>query len=321
MHSLAILSRDAESYRALIAAESLPDLQIVAVADSCQRFTAWDADLLLGEPDLIASVLPSCTNLAWVQSTWAGNTPLIRQPKHDFLLTAAKGIFSTRIREYVFAYLLYFSRNMEAFHPRIGTPGAQRPITWSPPVIADLAGKRLGILGAGSMGSALIAPAQAFGMQVIGLNRTGRPPDGVEATGFDALYTAEQRLAFAADLDYLVCLLPDTAQTAGFVDAEFLAALPTRCVLVNAGRGNSVDTAALLAALDHGQLRAAVLDVFEQEPLPDEDTRWQHPKVWITHHTAALSDPVAVNAVFVNNYLRWRSGDTLRYAVDFALGY
>lgn len=321
MHSLAILSRDADRYRALIAAESLPDLQIVAVADSSQRFTAWDCTLLLGEPDLIASVVPSCTNLAWVQSTWAGNTPLIRQSKHDFLLTAAKGIFTTRIREYVFAYLLYFSRNMEAFHPRIGTPEAEKPLTWSPPVIGDLAGKRLGILGAGSMGSALIAPARVFGMHVIGLNRTGRPPSEAGADSFDALYTAEQRLAFATGLDYLVCLLPDTAETADFVDAKLLAALPSHCVLINAGRGNSVDTTALLAALDHGQIRAAVLDVFEREPLPDGDPRWRHPKVWITHHTAALSDPAAVSAVFAENYLRWRSGNTLRYQVNFALGY
>ncbi|MEE4203289.1 MAG: NAD(P)-dependent oxidoreductase, partial [Halieaceae bacterium] len=227
-----------------------------------------------------------------------------------------KGIFGPLMREYVTAYLLHFSRAVDAFHPRIGTPNTQRPIRWDPPAVDTLQGKCVGVLGAGSIASSLIDVARCFNFKIIGLTRSGQ-----SEADFDALYSEDERLAMASACDYLVSLLPDTNATRHFIDAELLAALPSHCVLINAGRGATVDDDALLAALDNGQLKAAVLDVFNEEPLPSDHPYWHHPRVWVTQHTAALSDPKDVTGVFAENYRRWISGDTLVYRIDFDRGY
>jgi phosphoglycerate dehydrogenase-like enzyme len=316
MPRLSILSRDAAIYHDILQSEALPDLSVVSVSRGGDAIDGANVNIVLGEPDLVATALPHFPALQWIQSTWAGNTPLISAGYQGYRLTAAKGIFDVRIREYVFAYLLYFSRNMSMFHPRMGDPGAVRPTRWSPPEVSDLAGSQLGVLGAGSMATALLPIAKAFGMTVKGLNRRG-----ASNQPYDAMFTTDQHRAFTKDLDYLVCLLPDTRATRGWVNADVLSGLPSHCVLINAGRGSTVDTPALLSALDLGQLAAAVLDVFSEEPLPSEDPCWHHPRVWVTQHTAAISDPAAVARVFADNYRRFLKGTPLLHEVDFERGY
>ena len=126
---------------------------------------------------------------------------------------------------------------------------------------------------------------------------------------------------FAADLDYLVAVMPNTAATRHIVDAALLQALPARAVFVNPGRGSVVDEPALAGALREGRLAAAVLDVFEQEPLPSDHVLWRTPNVLITSHTAALSAPEDIAPVFVDNYRRFVRGEPLKYRVDFDRGY
>ena len=101
------------------------------------------------------------------------------------------------------------------------------------------------------------------------------------------------------------------------MDATLLAALPARAVFVNPGRGTVVDETALADALQSGRLAGAVLDVFQQEPLPADHVFWQTPNVIITSHTAALSVPADIAPVFIDNYRRWTTGGGLRYQVDF----
>ena len=129
------------------------------------------------------------------------------------------------------------------------------------------------------------------------------------------------RAAFAADLDYLVCVMPDTTATRQIVDDRLLRALPPRAVFVNPGRGGVVDEAALAAALQDGRLAGAVLDVFAQEPLPPDHVFWRLPNVLITSHTAALSAPADIAPIFIDNYRRLLRGEPLRYRVDFERGY
>ena len=183
-------------------------------------------------------------------------------------------------------------------------------------IVGTLKGKCVGVLGAGSIGTALVDLARCFEFQIIGLTRSGH------STGeFDAVYAAADKLAMASQCDFLVSLLPDTPATRHFIDAALLSALPAHCVLINAGRGGNIDDSALLAALDRGTIKAAVLDVFDEEPLPADHPYWQHPRVWITQHTAALSNPADVVNVFADNYRRWISGEPLDYLIDFDEGY
>jgi phosphoglycerate dehydrogenase-like enzyme len=137
----------------------------------------------------------------------------------------------------------------------------------------------------------------------------------------DEYFHGDKRAAFAADLDYLVIVAPDTPRTRYLIDAAFLALLPPRAVLVNPGRGSVVDESALAGALRSGRLAGAVLDVFETEPLPSDHPLWRTPNTMITSHTAALSDPGDIAPVFVDNYWRLLVGEPLRYRVDFEAGY
>jgi phosphoglycerate dehydrogenase-like enzyme len=105
------------------------------------------------------------------------------------------------------------------------------------------------------------------------------------------------------------------------VDAGLLAALPPHAVFINPGRGGTVDEPALAAALQNGTIAGAVLDVFQQEPLPPDHLFWRTPRLLITSHTAALSAPSDIAPIFIDNYRRLVRGEPLRYRVDFERGY
>jgi phosphoglycerate dehydrogenase-like enzyme len=122
-------------------------------------------------------------------------------------------------------------------------------------------------------------------------------------------------------LDYLVCILPRTKDTNKIVDAKFLGILPSHAIFINVGRGNAVDEVALVNALDKGELAAAVLDVFDKEPLPDDHPFWVTPNVYMTFHTSAISYPEDMTKLFVENYHRYIQGKTLQYVVNFERGY
>ena len=119
----------------------------------------------------------------------------------------------------------------------------------------------------------------------------------------------------------MVSVMPATAASRHLVDAALLRALPAHAVFVNPGRGGVVDEPALAAALTEGRLAGAVLDVFQEEPLPSGHVFWRTPHLLITAHTAALSVPEDIAPVFIENYRRLLRGEPLKYRVDFDLGY
>jgi phosphoglycerate dehydrogenase-like enzyme len=127
--------------------------------------------------------------------------------------------------------------------------------------------------------------------------------------------------AFAAGLDYLVNILPNTRETRQLIDASVLAALPAHALFLNVGRGSAVDESALTQALNTGRLRGAVLDVFQQEPLLPDHIFWRTPNLLITSHTAAPSFPKDIAALFIDNYRLYIDGKPLKYQVDFERGY
>ena len=302
MHRLLILSRHADAYRRLIDAERLPDLEIVP-SDDC--------DVALGEPSLIAPAIGRLSSITWVQSTWAGVEPLLDPAlRRDYVLTNARGVFGGLMSEYVFGYLLAHERMIFRKH------AAQREGRWDAAPPGTLKGKQIGLLGVGSIGAALARTAKHFGMRVKGYTRSSEGCADV-----DEYFHGAERIAFARDLDYLVCIVPNTSGTRRLVDAELLAALPPRAVFVNPGRGAAVDESALADALQSRRLACAVLDVFQHEPLPPDHVLWRTPNVLITSHTAALSAPEDIAPVFIDNYRRFAAGQPLRHRVDFEAGY
>jgi phosphoglycerate dehydrogenase-like enzyme len=312
VHALLILSRHAGDYHHAVAAARLPDLSIASTTDPDRLPDSAPAcDVVLGEPALVRQVLARLTSVQWVQSTWAGVEPLLDPAlRRDYTLTNARGVFGPQMAEYVFGYLIAHERQTFAKWE------AQQKRRWDPTPPGRLSGKQIGLLGVGSIGADLARTAKHFGMRVKGYTRSSE-----SCADVDTYFHGADLRAFAADLDYLVSVMPNTTATRQLVDAELLAALPPRAVFVNPGRGSVVDEAALAAALTEGRLAGAVLDVFQTEPLPPDHMLWRTPNTIITAHTAALSHPADIAPIFIENYRRLSVGQALNYRVDFEAGY
>lgn len=175
---------------------------------------------------------------------------------------------------------------------------------------------RVGVLGAGVLGKAVLARLAAFGFPCAAWGRTRPAIEGVEGFGGPG-----ELDAFLAHADVLVCLLPLTGDTRGFLCRRTLAALPRGASVVNAGRGGHLVAADLVALLDEGHLAEAVIDVTDPEPLPAGHAFWTHPRVRLTPHIASETQiPTAVDAL-IANVRRHRAGESLPGLVDRTRGY
>lgn len=303
MRKLVILSSDKDKYRQLVEAAQLPDLEIV---DDPAR-----AEIALGEPKAIRDALPRLSKLKWAQAIYAGVEPLVDPAqRRDYVLTNARGVFGPLMSEYVFGYLLFFEKKM------LDRMQAQKEHKWRRTDPGVLRGKTIGLLGVGSIGAHLAGTAKHFGMRVRGFTRASEICPQV-----DRYYHGDTILEFAHGLDYLISVLPRTKETNKIVDEALLNALPNHAIFVNVGRGNSVDEGALVQALQEGTLAAAVLDVFEKEPVPADHPFWDTPNLYMTYHTSAISYPEDITKLFIENYHLYIPGDPLKYVVDFERGY
>jgi phosphoglycerate dehydrogenase-like enzyme len=308
MLNLIILSRDADEYRALIEKASLPNLNITS--DYTQT------EIVLGEPKLIQDALPRLPNVKWVQAIYAGVEPLVDpSQRHDYLLTNARSVFGGLMSEYVFGYLLFLEKKM------LDRIQAQEIRNWRRTEPGVLRGKTIGLLGVGSIGAHLAGTAKHFDMIVRGFTRESEISNQVDKYYHPSPDGQKSLIEFAHGLDYLISVLPRTSDTNKIVDETLLNALPQHAVFVNVGRGNAVDETALERALKDGRLAAAVLDVFEQEPVPPGHPFWNTPNLYMTYHTAAISYPEDITKVFVENYALFIEGKPLKYVVDFERGY
>lgn len=311
MYKLGILSRDWREYERVIVSALPAEIELTFTGEKgTDAPSTQHINILLADPDLLAPCLDKFEKLKWVQSSWAGVTPLISAGRTNYCLTGLKGVFGDKMREYVFAYLLYFSRNINTFKQ------SQRQKQWLPPSIDSLKRKQLGILGVGDIGAEIAKTAKHFGMQVKGLTRSNR-----DCAAVDEYFDIRSKQGFCQGLDYVVNLLPDTPQTANIIDADFLSALPPKCVLINAGRGQAIDDEALIKQLKNKRLRAAVLDVFTQEPLPADNPFWELDNVIVTQHTAAISDVQDISQVFLGNLDCFITEKKLTDVVDWEKGY
>jgi phosphoglycerate dehydrogenase-like enzyme len=314
MKDVLILTKDHDAYRALFHAE-LPDVKILTEpTDGCE--------IVLGSPSMIAKELGNLPNVKWIQSTWAGVEPLLDPSlRRDYILTNARGVFGGLMSEFVFGYLLAHERKI------FEVAQAQQRKEWMRFLTGTLRGKTIGLLGVGSIGAEVARTAKFFGMTVRGYTRSSEDCEFVDEY-FHAVPPlpkgegqGEGLLKFAQGLDYLISILPNTKDTRKLVDANLLSALPPHAVFINVGRGSAVDESALVEALENDKLAGAILDVFEQEPLPQEHPFWTTRNLQMTYHTSAPSFPEDIARVFIENYLLYIEGKPLKYQVDFERGY
>lgn len=312
MHHALVLTPQPDEYLRLIAEASLPDLHVVASADVVDGLArGGHSSILLGDPTRVKAALPHLPQLVWTQLTWAGVEPMLDPSlRRDYVLTNIRGVFGPLMSEFVFGYLLLFERQI------LSRLVSQRERRWDTTLPGTLRGRTLGLVGVGSIGAHLAGTARHFGMRVHGYTRSSR-----DCADVDQYFHGANRTTFARGVDYLVVTVPNTTETRALVDAEMIGALPPHAVVINVGRGRTVDEAALAEALQQQRLGGAVLDVFSEEPLPPTSPFWTTPNTFITGHTSAPSFPRDIVGVFVDNYRRFHAGQPLQHRVDFARGY
>jgi glyoxylate/hydroxypyruvate reductase A len=176
--------------------------------------------------------------------------------------------------------------------------------------------RRVGVMGLGNLGQAVLRQLHGFGFALRGWSRSAKQIEGVHCYAGDAGLPG-----FLAGCDILICLLPLTAHTAGILDARLFDALPRGASVVNLGRGGHLREADLLAALDSGQLRRAIVDVLSCEPPAPDHPLLHHPKVWVTPHIGAVTHPASAFQVLLDNLRRHQRGEPMQGRVSRERGY
>lgn len=279
-------------------AAALPEATWLDAAQARVRPDEVQAAVVANPPPGSLQGLPE---LRLIQSLWAGVDRLLADatlPSGVPLARMVDPAMNEAMAETALWAVLSLHRGYFAYARR------QREGRWQQHAQRRAAELRVLVLGEGEMGRAAAARIAQQGYAVSGWRRDGRP-----------------LAPLLAQADIVLNLLPLTAHTRGLLDARFFAALPPRASVVNLARGAHVVDADLLAALDGGRLRHAVLDVFHQEPLPAHHAFWQHPRVTVLPHAAALTDPRTAAAVAAANLRAARDGQPLAHLVDRRRGY
>ena len=254
--------------------------------------------------------------LEWVHSFSAGidrvATPVIRS--RGVTVTNARGVFSRPIAEYVVMMSLAIARRL----PQLLE--LQRERTWQPLRGRELSELTVGIVGYGSIGAEVARLLAPFETRIIATRRRpelGGAPDNVELLGHDQLDELLQRS------DVVVIAAPLTDQTAGMIGAPQLQEMRGSAWLINIARGRLLDEEALRRALGAGWIGGAVLDVFNDEPLPPDSPLYGTPNIILTPHTSWSSDRVVDRSLdlFLANLRRFAAGEPLHNVVDLEVGY
>ena len=304
--------------------EGVPGVRVVPISreglvhDDAQSSLAAARVLLRGgvAASVLDHVVSRAPNLAWIHSFSAGidrvATPVVRE--RGLMVTNARGVFSRPIAEYVVMMCLAIARRL----PQLLE--LQRERTWQPLRGRELGSLTVGIVGYGSIGSEVARMLAPFETRIVATRRHAErraDESNVELFGFDRL----GEVLRASDV--VVVAAPLTEETAGMIGAEQLLQMREDAWLINVARGRLLDEVALRRALESGTIAGAVLDVFTDEPLPDDSPLYATPNLIITPHTSWSSDRVVDRSIglFTDNLRRFAEGEPLHNVVDLEAGY
>jgi glyoxylate/hydroxypyruvate reductase A len=275
-----------------------------------------DAEALLVEIAIVADPSPErmarYPHLKWIHSVWAGVERLVplAAARQLPLVRLVDPMLAQTMAEAVLAWTLYIHRDMPAYAAQ------QRERIWRPHTYVAASELTVGILGLGELGRAAAARLVDAGYRVTGWSHSAKAVNGVETfTGVAGLHMVLARA------NIVVVLLPLTSETHHLLNAERIAAMREGASVINFARGAIVNTDALLQALDGEKLSHAVLDVFDEEPLPTNSVLWNHPKITVLPHISAPTNRDSAAKIVASNIARFRESGATPVLVDAKRGY
>jgi len=276
----------------------------------------------IGDPDAVryalvwappAGLLASLPNLEVIFSIGAGIDHILADPERPKQLPIVRMVedgLSQGMSEFIAMAVLWHHRDMPVYED-------YRRRRHYDEIVPRLAHQRtVGILGYGVLGADAAKKLAAFGFQLHGWSRSAK-----EAEGITLHRGAAGLREILSTCEIIVSLLPLTEETRDLMNRDSFALMPRGSAFINVGRGGTVVDADLIAALDSGQLRAATIDVFREEPLPPDHPFWSHQQIQWTPHIAAKTVPETAVASVVANIRGYEAGGELLHVVDLGRGY
>ncbi|XP_018395657.1 PREDICTED: glyoxylate/hydroxypyruvate reductase A-like [Cyphomyrmex costatus] len=301
----------------------LPNLRISDVspgqADTLSKLNA--AEILVADCDLLIPYANNLTSVKWIQATWAGLDkfiPHVRSTRRDYVLTRfSDESFGLAMSEYVIAQIVNHERDQKQQYEN------QKLAEWKQDgklvnyrLIRDLT---IGILGVGTIGKLVAEKLKLFGATIWGMTRT---VPNEKLPYLDEQRTVDSLLDILENCDYIINVLPSTQNTIGLLNDNVLEHCKDKnTVFINVGRGSVIREVDLINALEQKWISAAILDVFEKEPLPKESKLWNLPQVTISPHNSAVTMSHDVAKLFAANYVRYINGESMINVFDFNKGY
>ncbi|SHI59830.1 glyoxylate/hydroxypyruvate reductase A [Shimia gijangensis] len=257
--------------------------------------------------------LQTYPNLKGIISIGAGASHILRDPDLPAAVPVVRLVDDVSVQDmwlYACYWVLHYHRHFDLYRIH------QVQHTWDRQTVLTPAQRKVSILGLGAIGGQIALKLAGMGFDVAGWSRS--PKNLVDVKCFHGSEGLDQVLNRS---EILINMLPATNETAGLLDAENLAMLPTGAALINMGRGDVLDNDALIAALDSGRMAGATLDVFNTEPLPLDDPFWNHPKINMTPHAAGPTNQDSAPRQIANDILRLEQGDVPAHSVNVQAGY
>jgi glyoxylate/hydroxypyruvate reductase A len=288
------------------------ELRIGATPEALGTLADIDAAVCWFAPHGLLARMP---NLKLVQSLAAGVDHLLADadlPRNLPLCRVVDTTMAAGMKAYVTWAVVQQHRHMQGYVANSSSA------TWQEQPITSPRGYRVGIAGLGALGMACAEALATVGYPVRGWSRSRKDDLPVGVVGF---HGADELTEFLGGCDALVCLLPLTPQTRGFLNADCFAKLPRGAHLINVGRGDHLVEADLLAAIESGQLGAATLDALSQEPLPADHPFWREPRILVTPHIATRTDRAVIATQTLANLAAVHRGERPLQQVDMQRGY
>lgn len=292
----------------------LVDVHYAPDQSSAMKFFS-SAEVLFG--DIPQEQFVQMPSLRWVQISTVGADRFLYPDllRSNVVLCCSKGMHKYQMTELLFGLMIGIVRELFSYHD------FQKDGEWTSTLIKKsevIAGKTLGIVGLGSIGSQMAKVAKSFGMNVIGVKKTPGPVECV-----DEVLPPSQMEKLLKNSDHVVNVTPLTPETRRLFGAKEFSMMKPSAVFYNLGRGASIDESALMEALEKGTIRAAALDVFVEEPLPKNNPLWKTKNIFITPH---VGGPVPhynhlLTEIFIDNLKRFLAGQPLATVVDKGKGY